>query len=792
MPPGLVCSRRHCRHLNILFIEIAAGSKIHFGSHRENMQEETWQVNRRAFLKIGGVAIAGFAGTNMCAQSAGPDDQSPLNTRPEPSNPIVIRSGELELSLDGTDGLPYEYRMLRDKRTMHGEDLGKPIAVTICNRKSGTFSTSSISSPKADVSSDRADFTFQLRDGGALAAVFTIRYVVESATVHVAMPSVHEFSGYELIEVAMPRLATARGDEGPAWLAHGDDGGWFADLKNAKAGSLKPNQFWGNVAATLPVLMVGTDRMVCIQETTAFMDGTELNVFGQTGKRRASLGTTKSYRVNGSLCYDMNTGPGTPRNCGNKQTPNLLIEQESHCRLDFLSASDDSTPLTWLDGARLVRSRMPAIPNHLYDDAFVYGIRCDEPSYPKPSSTFEQCEQLIHQLAELTAYSPQIVHLWGWQYRGKDTGYPAVAEVNQRIGGYEGMMKLMENAKSYNCIATLSDNYDDAYRSSPAWDPKIIAHRPDGELWESRNWTGENSYIIGLAKYMAGAGMERVRYTCDRYKLPKTTHIDVLSYFSIRNDWDHEHPASGIKNLREGRYKVLEEFAKRGVDVSSEALRYAFIGKISSFWYMTGPGTCPFGGEPIPLLAAIYRKSAVWGQSGKNTGLADRVIKTLFYNGCSHAIVRADMNLDDALDTFYLDMVPWFLLHARNIESFQREGARTILGLEGNASIDIDWSNKTYSASLNGVPILGEASTFCPLGKDRIAFYSLTSKELTAQLPPGWQENEIRAAKLTAKGPEDFQVRMEQGRIRVSVDARQPVMVFREAQARNNARKSRT
>src|SRR5207237_7441732 len=94
-----------------------------------------------------------------------------------------------------------------------------------------------------------------------------------------------------------------------------------------------------------------------------------------------------------------------------------------------------------------------------------------------------------------------------------------------------------EKAKAYNCIATLSDNYDDAYRSSPAWDEKIIARRPDGELWESRNWTGENSYIIGLAKYMDGPGMERVRYTCERYKLPKTTHVDVLSYFSIRNDW---------------------------------------------------------------------------------------------------------------------------------------------------------------------------------------------------------------------------------------------------------------
>jgi len=737
--------------------------------------------------------MAGLAGTGLRAESTTPAAQeTPLTSRSAPSNSLVIKSADLEVVLDRSDGLPYEYRLVGNNRRMRGEDLGKPIDVTLCNKDAGTFSTVSGTVQKASSSRDRAEFTFEIRDGGRPAVGFTLRYTVKNATLTITLPNVHEFNGYELIEVATPRLATVREEDGAAWLAHGDDGGWLVTLSKASAGSLKPNQFWGNVAATLPVVMIGTDRLICIQETNSFMDGTELSVIGKPAVRRAALGTTKTHRVNGSLCYDMNAGPGSPRDCGNRQTPNLLVEEQPACRLDFISVADDAPSLTWLDGAKLVRSRMPAIPSHLYDNKFVYGIRCDEPSYPKPSSTFEQCEQLIHEVAELTDYSPQIVHLWGWQYRGKDTGYPAVAQVNERIGGYDGMMRLMQRADAYNCIATLSDNYDDAYRSSPAWDEKMIARRPDGELWESRNWTGENSYIIGLAKYMAGPGVERVSYTCERYKLPKTTHIDVLSYFSIRNDWDRNNPASGIKNLREGRYKILDEFAKHGVDVSSEALRYAFIGKISSFWYMTGPGTCPFGGTPIPLLATIYRKSAIWGQSGRTTGPADRIMKTLFYNGCSHAIVRADMSLDDALDTFYLVMVPWFLLHERNIESFRYEEDRSFIGLEGNAAVEVDWANKTYSASLNGAPILGESSTFCPLGDDRIAFYSITGKELTAQLPAGWSANEIRAAKLSVNGPEDFHVGAAHNQIVASVQPRQPVIVYRNEEARKRARQARS
>src|SRR5581483_4087360 len=372
------------------------------------MQEETDQLTRRTFLKFSGVAATGLAARGLAAQSSDNPQEQPLNTRPAPVNAIVIRSSELEVVLDGRDGLPYEYRLMRGQRRMRGEDLGKPMTATVCNKQLWNFSVLPVQVQKTNSGKDQVDFLFSVADAGRPAASFSIRYTVEGSTVHVSMREVRESAGYELIEVAMPRLVTAREEDGPAWLAHGDDGGWLAELKAAKAGSLKPNTFWGNVAATLPVVMVGTDRVLCVQETTAFMDGTELNVVGDAGTRRASIGTTKTHRVNGSLCYDMNTGPGTPRNCGNRQTPNLLVEQESTCRLDFIAAPDDCSSLTWLDGAKLVRSRMPAIPNHLYDSTFVYGIRCDEPSYPKPASTFEQCEQLIKQIAELTDYSPQI------------------------------------------------------------------------------------------------------------------------------------------------------------------------------------------------------------------------------------------------------------------------------------------------------------------------------------------------------------------------------------------------
>ncbi|MGH3632165.1 MAG: endo-alpha-N-acetylgalactosaminidase family protein, partial [Sciscionella sp.] len=509
-----------------------------------------------------------------------------LPERPKPSSALVLKTSRLHLVLDKRDGLPFEYRLRGISARFRGEDFGKQIEATICRRDTWKFVTAPISVSDVKTASNRADFLFEAMFEGQSAATFSVRYVVDEASILISLENVQEHVGYELIEVALPRLATVREEDGAAWLAHGDDGGSLVTLSESKPGQLAPNRFWGQVMASLPVVMIGTEKALCVQETTAYMDGTIVGIAGENGHRRASLGTIQNYRVNGSLCYDMNTGPGTPRDCGNEKTPNLLVGQKSTCRLDFIIPVPGKSTVDWLDGARVVRSRMPAIPTHYYDGKFVYGIRCDQPKFEKPSATFEQCGQIIRDVAALTGRSPQIAHLWGWQYRGKDTGYPAVAEVNQRIGGFAGLEKLLAEGPENRCLVTFSDNYDDAYRSSPAWDPAIIARRPDGGLWESRNWTGENSYVLGLAIYMAGPGPERVRYTCKHYGLRETIHVDVLSYFTIRNDWDPEHSASGIKNLTEGRYRVIEEFKKYGVDVSSEAMRYGAIGKISFFWHI--------------------------------------------------------------------------------------------------------------------------------------------------------------------------------------------------------------
>jgi hypothetical protein len=695
----------------------------------------------------------------------------------KPVQVVSLKSSQLEMTFDPLKGLPTEYRLSSNKATIRGA-VNSDVTVTIYRAASHGYTNFAVRPEVIRASKTRADFQFTVREKGASMASFMLRYELNAAEVLVSLEAVLEEQGFELIDVGLPDLASVREDDGGAWLAHGDGGGSVAMLNKAKPGHLTPNRFWGGVATTLPVVMVGTNRMLCVEEVLSVMDTTELAV----DNHRAMLGTVKTWRVNGGNTYDMNVGANAPRVSGNSSTPNLIVGGRPLTRLDFSGDFDHNGVVDWLDGAKLVRERMPAIPTHYYDDKLMYMIHCDEPKFPKPQATFAESEKIIRRVASLTGGAPQDVYLWGWQYRGKDTGYPAVAEVNKRLGGLEGFVKLEQDALAVNATVSFSDNYDDAYQSSPAWDSNVIARRPDGQLWESRNWTGENSYIIGLAKYMEGPGPERIKYTAERYKIRDTYLVDVLSYFTIRNDWDREHPASGMKNLVDGRYKVLEEFKKHGLDVVSEELRYATLGKISVSDNGPAGEESPFGGEAIPLAATIYRKSAIWGMRGQ-AWKKQPELYSFFYNGHEFPWLPEENWEREFTKFYYGNLVPWYQVHYRNIEAFLREGDRTVISLEGNSRIDVDWRTEQYSVTVNGVDVARDGDTFCPIGKDRVAFYSRTPKELSAPLPEGWDANAVVGRTMSGDKTEAATVAVRDGKLVVKVQAERAVMVFRDAGA---------
>jgi hypothetical protein len=663
---------------------------------------------------------------------------------------------------------------VESKDELMGDDVASHIQVRVCRKEPWSqLSLPARVRTSHQQSGTSVSFVMHATLGDTEAIEFHLNYSIEASRLTVSLGNVLEKSGFELLEVQLPALVTVRKTLQNAWMAHGDTGGSLIELSTAKPGKLSSNQFWGDTLSTLPVLIAGDAKTFCVLVNAAYMDGGAMSV---SSDGRGAMGTIQRYRIDGSQCADLNLGKGEPLNCGDAGTPNLLVQQSPICHLEFFPITGEWKQ-AWLIGAKHVREQLPPKRTTMYDDVYTYGIRLDEPSWPQPATTFAQCEEIIREVASLIGGTPQIVHLWGWQFKGKDTGYPAVNEVDSRIGGYEGMMRLMEAAKKYNARVTLSDNYDDGYRSSPAWNEDIVARRPDGELYNSRSWTGEKSYILGLAKYVRHGALDRVAYTCKQYRLLGTTHIDVLTYYAIRNDWDRQYPASGYTNLVEGKYKILDAFHKEGIDVSSEAPRYPFMGKVSFYWQGCGIRPCPMGGRPIPMFPAIYRQVAVWGD-GMRRGETHPGAQQMFYGGGPRFMTRFDEDRLDVAERFYLQAVPWMLLHRKNIIGFIDNGRSARILVEG-AEIEVSLETGRYTVTLNGKPVSTESWVACPLGINRIVFYSIAPQTLRYAIPDGWDGRTLKAILATADGSRSFDIETQNREIVVHIAARTPVIISR-------------
>jgi hypothetical protein len=128
-------------------------------------------------------------------------------------------------------------------------------------------------------------------------------------------------------------------------------------------------------------------------------------------------------------------------------------------------------------------------------------------------------------------------------------------------------------------------------------------------------------------------------------------------------------------------------------------------------------------------------------------------------------------------------MAPWYQVHYCEVESYRREGNRTVIGLEGNSTIDLDWKSNRYSVRVNGVEVAKDGDTFCPIGSDRIAFYSLKDGRLTAALPAGWNVAAVAALALCPDRAEEVALSKAGGKLSVDELAGRPIVVFGDGAA---------
>lgn len=685
---------------------------------------------------------------------------------------LALRSGRVVAYIDRKTGLPADY--VFNGGTILAGSPGECIQAIVCRLHPRSYKTVALSPSKIVSGYNQADVYFESTYDEKPACSFHIKYQLDSNSLVITMENVREFENYELIEASLPELATVREEDGDSWLAHGLEGGAVVNLKKAVSYQVHDDDYFGNIGYVLPVGIVGNNKIFCSMEVSAYMDGTKIGVTGTNGYHHASLGTVQVYRVHGGRGYNMNNGG--PKIKGNEYTPNLLVGQQPRCRLDFAGDYDGDGKTDWVDGARLIAARMPPIPTSYFNDKFIYLIGGKYKPEKYPRTTFLQSEKLVHDIAMLTDNAPQVPLISGWVYDGQDTGFPSEDSVNESLGGYEALMHLFSQGPKYNANISVNTNYDDAYKSSPEFDTAFIARQPDGKIWKSRDWAGEYSYITGMAKYMKKYGIRRINYSKNRYQLHDAILVDALSWHSIRNDWDKVYPASGYTNLVDGKFRLIEEFKKRGINVMSEQLRYPFIGKLAVTADGTGGGVCPFGGEPIPLVAAIYRKSAIWGTGNFSRNDAQ---KSLFWNCRSVQWYTDTSDRKSITDFFYLTVLPFNKVHNLDFISYSKNNFESLINLADQSSIETDRRNGDYTIKFHGKTIAQNNATFCPVDTNRIACYSRNGGRQAIDIPENWNPLELTVRALYVDHRETFQFHIIDNKIVLQIPVATPVIIYR-------------
>src|SRR4051794_29787561 len=99
------------------------------------MQQDIETIDRRVFFKLGASGLVAAGRGNFLPAFVGEQQ----GNRVAPIKPVMLRSSALEVSLDATDGLPFQYRLLKSGIRFKGEGSGEPLNVRLCRRRPWAF-----------------------------------------------------------------------------------------------------------------------------------------------------------------------------------------------------------------------------------------------------------------------------------------------------------------------------------------------------------------------------------------------------------------------------------------------------------------------------------------------------------------------------------------------------------------------------------------------------------------------------------------------------------------------------
>lgn len=192
--------------------------------------------------------------------------------------------------------------------------------------------------------------------------------------------------------------------------------------------------------------------------------------------------------------------------------------------------------------------------------------------------TFEQALDAIKKIDHITQGITKIYYLVGWQYLGHDDKYPDFFEVNSALKrpqdktARDSFIWLYENAKKYHSVVSVHINFNDAYDNAPSFhnfvDAGALIRKKNGKIHAIEKYNGRACYKTDHKAYWESALFEKqfdkLLETLPFLTDAKTVHVDNFQCYK------NYAPYVSIKEMQEGRKKIIAYVREKGIDITSE------------------------------------------------------------------------------------------------------------------------------------------------------------------------------------------------------------------------------
>jgi hypothetical protein len=400
---------------------------------------------------------------------------------------------------------------------------------------------------------------------------------------------------------------------------------------------------------------------------------------------------------------------------------------------------------------------------HEYDQTMVYKIGVDYcPANKTTPLDAGRTLDVIRRVDNLSRGIPKIVYLVGWQYRGHDTGYPALDRVNQNLkrpedaAAVESLRWLMREARKHHTIVSLHVNFSDCYLDDNPLGPlykdrDIIVRIGDGTHRQGYKWCDHLAYRASNYRNWYQDTFREKQIEPLFALLPELASAGTLhpdAWYSV------DDPYYGITDVMDCEaMRQMTVFVRRAynVDLTTEFDRRRppdtdFVFYHPLLWHIGWDERTPPDPMKIPsyFLAGVNAKT--WSSS------AETVQSKFFGEGASleAEIGRDPVVIPGGLKAIATRLLPWY---------FQNRKLR--LSFDGNTARFSDGVTTSYPGNYvltSGEDVLQDGDdVFLPVlwrtNKEMMAYSAKGYERRAWRLPEDWRGvTALDAYRLTNDG----------------------------------------